>query len=111
LLFYEIGYNLRTPLYKLKEEMPYDELLGWMSYFEERPVGWRDDDRTFKLIQVVSAIAGGGSNRKPWDMFPTLYPLYNSDRKREGTDMSTLKQSAMFQKILSAKGGVKLDVD
>jgi len=94
------------PVYKLVDEMPYEELLGWMAYFEKRPVDWRDDDRTYKLLQVQ------GVKEKPWKLFSTLNPIYNATNKNtDGTlDPNNLKQSAMFTKMLLARNGDKLDL-
>ena len=88
------------PVYKLLEEMPYEELQGWVSYFEQRPVGWRDDDRTAKLLQAQ------GVKEKPWKLFSTLDAIYN--RKTEGFDVKGFKASSLFHKLLSAKGGDKV---
>ena len=29
------------------EEMPHEELLNWAMYFRKRPIGYREDQRTF----------------------------------------------------------------
>jgi len=88
---------------QLIEEMPYEELLGWMSYFEMRPVDWRDDDRTYKLLQVQ------GVKEKAVNIFPSLRAIYNPPMKEEvksgQLDMRNFKGSAMFKKVLMAKGG------
>jgi len=104
---YELAFQLRTPVYKLSEEMPYEELLGWVEYMNVRPIGWRDDDRAFKLLQAQ------GVKQKPWEIFSSLLPLYKSRKqpREEGwIEMSQLKTSLMFHKMLSATGGDKLDI-
>jgi hypothetical protein len=89
------------PLYKLTQEMPYDEFIGWMQYFELRPVGWRDDDRTLKLLQV-QGYKGKGSQ-----VFPSLAAL---ERGRNSSDpIDSLKGSIFFTKMREAKGGDKPD--
>jgi len=88
--------------------MTYEELQGWLSYFEKRPVGWRDDDRTHKLLQAQ------GVKEKAVNIFPSLRAIYNSQIKKEfdGTlDVNNFKQSAFFQQILSAKGGDQIKYD
>ena len=40
------------PVYKLLEEMPYEEFSKWLEYFRRRPVDWRADDRVFKVLQT-----------------------------------------------------------
>lgn len=86
--------------------MPYDEFLGWQAYFEKRPVGWRDDDRTFKLMQVQ------GVKQKAHELFPALGPIYNAPTKfnEDGTNMSSLKGSQLMMKMLNAVGGDKLEL-
>lgn len=84
--------------------MPYDELLGWLSYFERRPIGWREDDRTFKLLQAQ------GVKEKPWGIFPSLNYIYNPNRNsKENTNIgATLIRSALFAKLQKAIGGDKI---
>lgn len=92
-------------MYRLTAEMPYDELLQWLAYFEQRPIGWREDDRTMKLLQVQ------GVKEKPQAIFATLEPIYNPPQAKalEGTvSVASLKKSAFFQQMVSAHGGVKL---
>jgi len=91
------------PVYKLKDEMPYDELLGWYDYFERRPYGWRDDDRASKIIQAQ------GVKEKPWKLFPSLDRIYNPG-KGSGNPADTLVQSAFFQKMMNAVGGDKISL-
>lgn len=86
------------------EEMTYEELLGWFSYFEQRPVEWRADDRAAKLIQVQ------GSEAKPWQLFTSLDAIYNPKvNKSDGNfDSNSFKRSGFFQKLASASGGEDL---
>jgi hypothetical protein len=100
LSIYEIAFHLKIPIYKLAEEMTYEELLGWFNYFERRPIGWREDLRTSYQLQVA------GDKRRSVEIFPTLSVIFN----KPGDGMSTLKNSALFQKMLSAVGGSKLEV-
>lgn len=82
--------------------MPYLELLGWMEYFDRRPVGWREDDRTHKLLQAA------GVKAKGTEIFVSLARMQEKasapivDGK---LSVSQLKGSAMFAKLLSSKGG------
>jgi hypothetical protein len=82
--------------------MPYDELIGWFAYFDARPIGWREDDRTSKLLQAQ------GVKEKPWKLFPTLDKIYNT--KKSSDDMG-LRQSQLFQFLLGAKGGDRINFD
>jgi hypothetical protein len=85
------------PVYLL-HEMPYDELLRWLAYFEERPVGWRNDNRAFKIMQTF------GAKGKAADHFPSLLALEAKPNKA----LKTLPKSLFFQKISTAKGGVQI---
>jgi hypothetical protein len=98
-----VAFHLKMSVSKLLDEMTYEELQGWLSYLEQRPIGWREDDRTHKLLQAQ------GVKEKPWALFPSLDAIYNRNRK-EGFDVNNLKNSAIFQKMLAAKGGDKLNL-
>lgn len=90
------------PVHQLTSEMTYEEFLGWLNYFERRPLGWREDDRTVKLLQVQ------GVKEKPWALFRSLDAIYNppSPNKGEGNfDANNFKRSGFFQKLASASGG------
>jgi hypothetical protein len=78
--------------------MTYEEFLGWQNYFERRPVGWREDDRTYKLLSAQ------GVKAKAQTIFPSLEPIYNPPAKSD-FDPKAFKRSFMYQKLLSAKGG------
>jgi hypothetical protein len=87
-------------------EMPYDELLGWIAYFDKRPVGWREDDRTMKLLQAQ------GVDKKPGDIFPSLAIIGKPDEvevKDNVVSADKLKQSLFFAKMINARGGDKLE--
>ena len=90
------------PVYELLENMPYEEFLGWLNYFEQRPVGWREDDRTMKLLQAQ------GVTEKPHKIFQSLGKIYSPNRKVDSKIAESLKGSAMFPMIISAKGGESL---
>lgn len=81
--------------------MAYEELLGWFSYFEKRPVGWRDDDRTMKYLQTQ------GVKEKPWAVFSSLRPIYNGGKEPEkgANPTASLEGSSLFQKLMMSKGG------
>lgn len=89
------------PVFALSE-MPYDEFLGWLDYFNRRPPDWRDDDRAWKLMQAQGA--KGDAKR----IFPSLAAVMK--QSEEGNPMANFKSTAMFHKMLSAKGGDKLDL-
>ena len=106
LTIYEVAFHLKMPIYKLAEEMPYEELLAWMAYFEKRPIDWRSDDRAYKILQTQ------GVKEKPWFIFNSLNAIYNGSKSSDaGLDVSSLKRSTLFSKMLSAKGGDKVNYD
>jgi hypothetical protein len=93
------------PVHRLLDEMPYEEMQGWFAYFESRPVEWRDDDRAYKLLQAQ------GVKEKAYKIFPTLEAIYKPRKKNEEDfDVAGLKTSVLFHKMLSAKGGDKLNL-
>ena len=85
--------------------MTYEELQGWFNYFERRPIGWREDDRTMKLLQAQ------GVKEKAVNLFPSLKAVYESNQKvnEEGTNMGSLMGSMLFQKLMTAKNGDSID--
>ena len=86
------------------EDVPYIELLKWLEYFKMRPVGWREDSRTYKLMQAF------GVKEKPEGLFDSLRTLRQQGEQASDVNRTTssFTSSAMYQKILSAKGGDKI---
>jgi len=96
------------PVHVLVETMPYEELLGWVDYFEKRPIDWRADDRVYKVLQTQ------GVKAKPGEIFASLASIYNKPpnvSEDNKLDIKSFKKSFLFQKILSAEKGDKLDYD
>ena len=89
-------------------EMPYDELLGWLAYFEERPVGWRNDLATYNLLKAQ------GVKAKPHEIFPSLEPICKpkvSINYEDGEiDPSTFKNTLIYSKMLTAIKGDQIDI-
>jgi len=100
-VLYELALQLRTPVYVLENEMPYEEFTKWLLFFEQKPIGWREDDRTYKLLRAQ------GVEAKPGELFSSLQALQQNTPKREKDeiDTSSFKKSTLFSKMLSAKGG------
>jgi len=89
------------PVYLLLD-MPYDELLGWNEFFSQRPVGWREDSRTFTLLRAQ------GVKARPYEIFSSLVPIYkdNTPSIVNGyMSTETLKKSSIFQKLVSSIDG------
>jgi len=91
------------PVYKLLNEMPYDEFLSWLAYFDRRPIDWRDDLRTAYLLRIQ------GDKRNPTEIFPTLQNVF---KKASNSDdpLQTLRGSAMFHYMLKSRNGDKLNL-
>jgi len=90
------------PVYKLVEEMPYDEYLKWGIYFEKRPVGWRDDSRTHTLLQAQ------GVKAKPYEIFSSLVPIYSASTEglEDGMISSqNLRRSNIFGRLVNSVKG------
>ncbi len=95
------------PVYKLLDEMTYEELLGWFDYFERRPPDWREDERAYRLMQAQ------GVKEPATSLFASLKKVYEGARRdvsKDGLDPTAFKGSMMFHKMMSAKGGDKLDL-
>ena len=85
--------------------MPYEELLQWEEYFEQRPAGWQDDNRAYRIMQAF------GVKEKPGALFLSLSKIAKQSEPTGDGNISgaNLKNSAMFAKMLSATGGDKLE--
>ena len=85
------------PVHKIVDEMPYDEFLGWVSYFQLRPPGWQEDSRFMKILQAI------GIKAKPEEVFNSLKQMRESNRATE-TGVPAIKQSYLFQLMLGSSG-------
>ena len=83
------------PVYKMMEEMPYTEMLKWVSYFKRRPIGWREDQRTFLYLQSQ------GYKGKAEDVFNTLKQL----KENIPAETKSLPKGKFLDMMLKAKGG------
>lgn len=106
---YELAYQLKMPVYLLRQEMPFDEVLGWNYYFSQRPVGWRDDNRTMSLLQAQ------GVKAKPEEIFASLAMIRKSQESENITEdgritAKGLAGSGIFMKMMGASHGDKLPI-
>jgi hypothetical protein len=90
------------PVFQLQALMPYDELQKWLLYFERRPEDWREDLRTAYIMNAF------GDKRRPQEIFPAVAAVMK--RPESDNPVASLKGSLLFHKMLSAKGGDKLDL-
>lgn len=109
LVFFEIAELLKKPLYVLMEEMTYEEFLGWVHYLKVRPVGWREDYRTYLYLRTQ------GYKGEPYTLFASLEPIFKKQQltkeelARKGQiSMDNLRKSAFFQKLNTAVDGKAL---
>lgn len=89
--------NLHKFVYEI-QDMPYDEYVKWQKYFETRPIGWREDERTLKLLQIQ------GFKGEPSSIFSS----FASMKKNE--DPLGLKASRFGSFMKNAKGGDKVSL-
>lgn len=79
--------------------MSYTDFIGWIAYFEARPIGWREDTRTFKLLQAQ------GYKGKGEEVFASLAAIKaKSEEAAKDKGPVGLANSAFFIHMLNAKG-------
>ena len=61
--------------------MPASELNTWAKYFEARPIGWREDNRTAMLLNAQ------GVKESAVNIFPTLNQLKRWDAQSADEDI------------------------
>jgi hypothetical protein len=78
--------------------MPYTEMLKWIDYFKKRPVGWRDDHRTYMLLRAQ------GVKEKPENVFASLKQI-EKYRQESQEDDKAMPQGKILEMMLKAKNG------
>jgi hypothetical protein len=97
MMIFELALLLHMPVYKMMDEMPYDEFLGWFDYFKRKPPGWREDSRTAMTMMA------SGANIVPESVFPSLAQMKtHQDASNKLAD--TLRQSVFFKAMLNSTG-------
>lgn len=91
------------PIYKLLDEMTYEEIRGWFNYFDQRPFGWQDDKRAALIMQSF------GAKVDPTKIFTSLEKLSKAVRSKENF-IDSFRRSAMFQFVSNSTGGDKLEI-
>jgi hypothetical protein len=74
--------------------MPASELHMWAKYFEARPIGWREDNRTAMMLQSQ------GVKQESKQIFPTLYQLKKWEDQAEN---ETIMKKSLAKSIFGAK--------
>ena len=77
--------------------MDYQEYLGWVNYLYNNPVGWKDDLRTFKLMQAF------GVKSKAEEMFSSLARMAEIERDQKNIGQSLVQSNAFTRMLSSAK--------
>lgn len=93
---YEVAFLLGRTVQEIRDEMPFRELQGWFEYFERRPVGWREDQRTSMLLNAW------GAKVSPEKLFPSLAAISKHQTK------NSFKGSLLEQLAAGAVGGDKI---
>ena len=86
--------------------MTYDEFTKWQTYFELRPIEWRDDSRFMKILQSLGVKESAGR------LFESLAQIEKAEKERAVRNemMQGLKASVMFRHLMGAVGGDKLRI-
>lgn len=100
---FDLAYTLGISVREVRE-MEYTDFIGWQSFFSERPVGWREDERTMRILQSA------GVTEKATAIFSSLARLEEAGKNRHTEDdqMNALRRSSFFLQMLSATGGKQL---
>jgi len=78
--------------------MPYTELLNWISFFDRRPVGWREDQRTYLMLKTQGVKASAES------LFHSLKRIKQVEEDKQVPDQATPK-GKFLEMMLNAKNG------
>jgi hypothetical protein len=82
----------------MEEDMPYTELRKWINFFEERPIGWRDDYRAFLIMKSM------GYKGKAEDVFASIRQIKKVESDKKVNDRA-IPKGVLLAKMMSAKGG------
>jgi len=75
--------------------MPYEELIKWTTFFQRRPIGWREDQRTYMTLTAA------GVKESAETLFPSLKQL----RDNIPAEVKALPKGEFLERMLQAKGG------
>jgi len=78
--------------------MPASELHMWAKYFEARPIGWREDNRTAMFLQSQ------GVKQESKNIFPTIFQMkrWEDDAENEVKMQKSLAKSIFGARLQSA---------
>jgi len=78
--------------------MPYTELLNWFEFFERRPIGWREDYRTYLTLKAA------GAKVSPEQTFNSL-KIISEKRQEKLQNDRAVPRGRILELMLKAKGG------
>ena len=94
----DLAIQFRIPLYRLLDEMPYEEYLAWIEYSKVRPIGMAED---YRAAMIMSAF----NDKIPIEkVFPSLKPA------AKASSVNGLENSMFFLKMQNSVGGKKLEL-
>ena len=82
------------PVYKLLDEMPYEELIKWVNYFKNKPIGWQEDYRTFLLMKSF------GAKGNAEDYFPSIRIIKENEEKFKAEQAGRVAPSGKFLSLM-----------
>ncbi len=94
----ELALLFKMPLYKLLNEMPYEEYIAWLTFFKKRPPGCAED---YRAAVIVSALSKDADIQK-------LFPSLRQETSKTNEKGLNLKGSKMLAFIQGAIGGEKI---
>jgi len=92
------------PVYILKRDMPYTELLGWAEFLKRRPPGYKEDMRTFMLL------SSQGFKGSPEDIFPTIRAVKQHAESKQ-VDNRAIPKGVILENMLRASKGDGSNID
>jgi hypothetical protein len=88
---------------EIREEMSFHELLCWIEYFQQRPHGWKEDQRTYLILSAF------GVKEKPEALFPSLAVMKDNQAKEAENSKVLKRKLASFMAFSS--GGEAWDIN
>lgn len=92
--------QLHKTVGELLETMSFVEFNMWMQFFERRPIGWREDDRTYKLLRAA------GVKAEPEKIFGSIAAM----KTKQAEIHAPRRGSQLHNLMMNAKGGIIPDI-
>lgn len=89
------------PVEEMLDSMSYHEYIGWLKFLKARPIGWREDLRTYYIMSSMAPMKKSAS-----EMFPTVKAVMASEEANKvKIEEGALPSGVFLAKMLQAKGG------